>query len=105
VEAGRGTNLDADHMLVIIKLWYRIIWVSKTMLQQVRRFGVERLNHGNVAKMYFHDPMESEPEPLSLDDKWKQMEEKCEKMNKENRVQQTTNIGKPDRKRGGFNRD
>jgi hypothetical protein len=75
-------NLDkfSLNILVNIKLRYRISRASNTMPKQLRCFAVERLNDGNVATMYHHEleaeqSDASEAEPLSLDDKWKQMEE------------------------------
>jgi hypothetical protein len=67
VKTQRGANIDSDHMLVIIKLRYRISWASNTTSQQLRRFAVVRLNDGNVATMYRHElevelPGTSEPE-------------------------------------------
>jgi hypothetical protein len=55
------------------------------MPQQLRRFAVECLNDGNVATMYRHEleaelSGASEPEPLSLDDKLKWMEEAVRKV-------------------------
>jgi hypothetical protein len=78
VKAQRGANLDSDH-IVVIKLRYRISRASNTTPQQLRRFAVERLNDGNVATMYRHEleaelSGASEPEPLNLNDKWRQME-------------------------------
>jgi hypothetical protein len=80
VKARRGANIDLDHMIVVIKLWFKIIRASNTMPQQLRRFAVERLNDGNIAIMYRHElevelSGASEPEPPSLDDKWLLMEE------------------------------
>jgi hypothetical protein len=49
VKARRGANIDSDHMLVVIKLRYRISRASNTTPQQLRRFAVEGLNDGNVA--------------------------------------------------------
>jgi hypothetical protein len=67
-------------MFVVIKLSYRINRASNTTPQQLRRFAVERLNDGNVATMCRHEleaelSGASEPEPLSLNDKWRRMEE------------------------------
>jgi hypothetical protein len=39
-------DVDSDHMLVFIKLRYRISRASNTTPQQLRRFAVERLNDG-----------------------------------------------------------
>jgi hypothetical protein len=43
VMARRGTNIDSDHMLVVIKLRARICRASNTKSQQLRRFAVDRL--------------------------------------------------------------
>jgi hypothetical protein len=79
VKAQRGANIDSDYMHVVIKLRYRIIRASNTTPQQLRRFAVERLNDGNVEKTCRHELEAelldaSEPEPLSLNDKWKKMQ-------------------------------
>ena len=79
VRARRGANIDSDHMLVVIKLRYRISRVCCTNPQQLRRFAVDRLTDGGVATRY-RDELETElqgapePESLSLNDKWKRME-------------------------------
>ena len=75
----RGANIDSDHMLVVIKLRYRISRACCTNPQQLRRFAVDRLTDRGVATRY-RDELEAElqgapePESLSLDDKWKRME-------------------------------
>jgi hypothetical protein len=74
VKARRGAHIDSDHMLVVIKLRYRMSRASKTSPKQLRRFAVECLIDGNVATMYCHEledelSGESEPKPLSLVDK------------------------------------
>jgi hypothetical protein len=71
-------NIDSDHILVVIKLRYRINRASNTTPQQLKLFAVGRLNDGNVEIMYRHKleaelSGEAEPEPLSLNDKWKRM--------------------------------
>jgi hypothetical protein len=81
----RGANIDSDQMLVIIKLRYIMSRASNTTTQQLRRSAVERLNDGNVATMYGHEleaelSGASEPESLSLNDKWKRMEETVRKV-------------------------
>ena len=79
IMARRGANIDSDHMLVVIKLRYRISRASCTNPQQLRRFAVDRLTDRGVATRY-RDELEAElqgapePESLSLDDKWKRME-------------------------------
>ena len=79
VRARRGANIDSDHMLVVIKLRYRISRACCTNPQQLRRFAVDRLTDGSVATRY-RDELETglqgapEPESLSLNDKWKRME-------------------------------
>jgi hypothetical protein len=55
IKARSDANIDSDHMLVVIKLRYRIRRASNTTPQQLRRFAVERLNDGNVATMYRHE--------------------------------------------------
>jgi hypothetical protein len=80
VKAWRGANIDSDHILVVIKLRYRISRASNTTPQQLRRFAVEGLNDGNVAKMFRHElvaklSVASGPKRLSLDNKWKWLEE------------------------------
>jgi hypothetical protein len=85
VKARRVANIDSYHMLVVIKLRYRISRVSNTSPLQLRRFAVERLNDWNGATMYHHElegelSSASEPEPLSLNDKWNRMEEAVQKV-------------------------
>jgi hypothetical protein len=75
VMAWRGTNIDSDHMLVVIKLRARICRASNTKMQQLRRLAVDRLKDKDVASRYY-DERESElqgvqAQPLSLDEKWK----------------------------------
>jgi hypothetical protein len=55
VKVRRSANIDSDHMLVVIKLRYRISRASNTTPQQLRRFAVEHLYDGNVATMYRHE--------------------------------------------------
>jgi hypothetical protein len=78
----RGANIDSVHMLVVIKLRARICRASNTKPQQLRRFGrfaVDRLKDRDVASRYY-DELESalqgvQPQPLSLDEKCKKLEE------------------------------
>ena len=89
VKARRGANVDSDHMLVVIKIRYRICRASNTKPQQLRRFAVDRLNNRDVATRY-HDELEAElqgaggPEPLSLDEQWKRTEQAVRKVAEEN---------------------
>ena len=68
VRARRGANIDSDHMLVVIKLRYRISRACCTNPQQLRRFAVDRLTDGSVATRY-RDELETElqgaPEPVT----------------------------------------
>jgi hypothetical protein len=57
--ARKGTNIDSDHMLVVIKLRARICRASNTKTQQLRRFAVDRLKDRDVASRYY-DELESE---------------------------------------------
>jgi hypothetical protein len=84
VMARRGANIDSDHMLVVIKLRARICRASKTKPQQLRRFAVDRLKDRDVASR-FYDELESElqgvqPQPLSLDEKFKKLEETIQRV-------------------------
>jgi hypothetical protein len=85
VKARRGANIDSDHMLEVIKLMYRISRASNTTPQQLRRFAGERLNDGKLGTMYSHEleaelSGASEPESMSLDEKWKRLEEAVRKI-------------------------
>jgi endonuclease/exonuclease/phosphatase family metal-dependent hydrolase len=81
VRARRGANIDSDHMLVVIRVRFRISLASNMKPQQLKRFAVDRLIDAGVATRY-HDELETElcrrsamePEPLSLDDIWKRTE-------------------------------
>jgi hypothetical protein len=55
VMARRGTNIDSDHMLVVIKLRARICRASNTKPQQLRRFAVDRLKDRDVASWYYDE--------------------------------------------------
>jgi hypothetical protein len=86
----QDANMESDHILVVIKMRYTMSGASNTTPQQLRRFAVERLNNGNVTTMYRHEletelSDTSEPEPLSLNDKWKRMEEALRKATHENK--------------------
>jgi hypothetical protein len=79
----KTASKDSHHMLVVIKLRYRISRVSNMTPQQLRCFAVERLNDGNVATMCRLETElsgASQTEPLSLDNKWKQMEKAVQKV-------------------------
>jgi hypothetical protein len=80
----RGANIDSDHMLVVIKLRARIRRANNTKSQQLRRFVVDRLMDRDVASRYY-DGLESElqgvqPQPLSLDEKCKKVEETIQRV-------------------------
>jgi hypothetical protein len=86
--ARRDTNIDSDHMQVVIKLRARICRTSNTKPQQLRRFAVDRLKDRDVASRYY-DELESElqgvqAQPLSYDEKCKKLEETIQRV--------TTNI-------------
>jgi hypothetical protein len=80
VKARRSANIDSEHMIVFIKLWFRINQTSNTTSQHLNR-----LNDGNVATVYHHEleaelPGASEPEPLSVHDKQKRIEKAVQKV-------------------------
>jgi hypothetical protein len=68
-----GRHIDSDHMLVIIKLRYRISRPKNKTSQQLRRFAIERLNVGNIATIYRYQ-LEAELSAASEDGKSKRME-------------------------------
>jgi hypothetical protein len=79
VMARMGTNIDSDHMLIVIKLRGTICRATNTKPQQLRRFAVDRLQDRDVASRYY-DELESElqgvqAQPLSLDENCKKLEE------------------------------
>jgi hypothetical protein len=78
---------------------YRISLASNKTPQQLRRFAVERLDDRNVATMCHHE-LEAglsgalEPDPLSLNDKWKRMEESSLKSSDKHHRLHTKTSGK-----------
>jgi hypothetical protein len=84
VMARRSTNINSDHMLVVLKLRARKCRASNTKPQQLRRFAVDRLKDRDVASRYY-DELESElqgvqAQPLSLDEKCKKLEETIQRV-------------------------
>jgi hypothetical protein len=77
--ARRVANIDSDHMLVVIKLRARISRTSITKPQHLRRFAVDRLKDIVVASRYY-DELESELQPLSLNEKCKNLEETIQRV-------------------------
>jgi hypothetical protein len=94
VMARRGTNIDSDHMLVVIKLRARIYRGSNAKPQQLRRFAVDRLKERDVASRYY-DELESElqgvqAQPLSLNKKVKTGRNNSESIDKHHRLHEIT---------------
>jgi hypothetical protein len=81
VMARRGTNIDSDHMLVVIKLRTRICRANNTKTQQLKRFSVDRLKDRDFASRYYNE-LESELQahPLSLDEKCKKLEKTIQRV-------------------------
>jgi hypothetical protein len=84
VMAPRGTKIDSDHMLVVIKLIARICRASNTKSQQLRRFAVDRLKDRDVASRYY-DELESDfqgvqAQPLGLDERCKKLEDTIQRV-------------------------
>jgi hypothetical protein len=77
--ARRGSNIDSDHMLVVIKLRTRKYRASNAKPQQLRSFAFDRLKDRDVASLYY-DELESElqgvqAQSINLDEKCKKLEE------------------------------
>jgi hypothetical protein len=77
-------NIDSDHMLVVIKLRSRVCRTSNSKPEQRRLFAVDRLKYRYVASRHY-DELESElqgvqPQPLSLDEKFKKLEETIQRV-------------------------
>jgi DNA segregation ATPase FtsK/SpoIIIE-like protein len=84
--ARRGANIDSYH--IVIKLRARICRASNVKLQQLRRFAVDRLKDRDVAPRYYEE-FESElqgvqAQPLSLDERFKKLEETIQRVAKNN---------------------
>jgi hypothetical protein len=84
VMAWRGANIEADHMLFVMKLRARICCASNTKPQQLRLFAVDRLKDRDVASRYY-DELESELQgvqthPLSLNEECKKVEETIQRV-------------------------
>jgi hypothetical protein len=78
--ARRGTNINSDHMLIVIELIAITCRASNTKPQQLRHFAVDRLKDRDVSSRY-NDELESElqdgpAQPLSLDEKCKNWKKK-----------------------------